>query len=248
MPQFETENIDDQIIQRMGDLSGVISGTQYQAGSPNALPEGVNLSGVGDPRMPVGAAQYLGNDAVSALPGMTPGQPAGVGMDPAEVSRLQQIAYEASLARIDAEEEAFQAQIAYLHPDEQERLTLARELEQTREVNSWLNDKLEGHQQLSANQQLQVNKNQWAFVAASRHGLSLSNPAVRTAIYAARNPQEMMQAAQGLVQLSGRVAQPNGMLAPGGRPGPSSPQGPKPRSGDIAGLIASRGPITVNMG
>jgi hypothetical protein len=249
------ENIDETILQNMGDLSSVIGRSPYVTGSPDQLPEGVNLSGVGDPNMPRDAAQYLGNVADPGMSGMTPQVGPGPGMDPGERQRLEQVAYDASMARIDAEEQAFQVAISGYSDEDKERFTLARELEQTREVNEWLNAKLQGNEQQQQQQASEGNKRKWLMVVATQTGLPLANQAVTTALLKAQNVQEMYTIANGLTQLVGggqaQSAQRNmnsGILAAGGRPMPSSPQGPKRSSGDIAGLIGSRGAVSVNMG
>src|SRR5688572_28616055 len=110
----------------MGDLSAVISGTGYVAGSPDNLPEGTNLSGVGDPNAPADLSQHIGNvvepGQIVVQPGVVPQQQQTIapvqpamqaGLD-AERQRLERIAYENSMRAIEAEERAFQAQIANL--------------------------------------------------------------------------------------------------------------------------------------
>jgi hypothetical protein len=270
------ENVDESILNRMGDLSDMIGQTGYVAGSPEQLPEGTNLSGVGDPNAPSDLGNYVGNVA-------QPGQvihPAGVvpaqQMNPqpvqpavdvaamqAERQRLEQVAYNASMARIQAEEARFQAEIANYSDEEKERATLARELEQTREVNGWLNTQVnQAKGQLTAAQQRQQQvqqesaKKQWAILYAHRYGLPIENQAVRAALHAAEDPQQMDGISQQLVGIMNQrtqVASQNqinsGILAAGsGGTTPPTRQGPKRGSGDISGLIASRSPQTVSWG
>ncbi len=257
MSQFDatTQNVDEAILNNMGSLSQVIGNAKYQSGSPDQLPEGVNLSGVGDPNAPQDIAPYLGNVAESGVSGVTPQQAPGAGPDPAEYQRLQQIAYDASLARIEAEEQAFESSIQHLSEYEQQAYRLQRENEQTREVNEWLNQKLQQQEQSVQNQQQQQNKQKWMMLAATQAGLPLSNPGVVTALSKAQNVNELYSIANGLVQLVGQGQSTaavntlnNGILSPGGRPAPSAPAGPKRGSGDISGLISSRGSVSVNMG
>lgn len=253
------EAISASITSKMGDLSGVIGSTQYQAGSPDHLPEGVNLSGVGDPNAPGDIGQYLGNAAnpvqTQAPQGVTiPGagyqQPAPSQAD-LERQRLEQVAYQASLRAIEAEERAFQAETAGMSEEERRVAQLEREVRQSREVNNWLNTQLDG----TVQQQQQANKNQWAILTAHQHGLPIENPGVRAALAQAQSPQHMHAIAQSLAQIARQNQQMavqsrvnNGIFATGGGIAPTAPQGPKPRSGDLEGLISSRGQIAVNLG
>jgi hypothetical protein len=274
---FPYENVDESILRNMGDgLSDVISGTQYQVGSPDALPEGTNLSGIGDPNAPADIGQYIGNvtqpgqvvanqGVVSQIqPTTQPAQPAvDVAAIQAERQRLEQIAYNASMQRIEAEEAAFQASIANLDEETREMRVLERELEQQREVNNWLNTQVTGlrgqmtqAQQEAYQRQQEASKRQWGILMGHRYNLPYENEAVRTALLGAESPEHMEAIAQNLVQIvnqGARVTSQNrfnsGILAAGsGATAPTAPQGPKPRSGDISGLIASRSPQTVNWG
>jgi hypothetical protein len=270
------ENVDDSILNNMGDLSGMISGQQYQVGSPDQLPEGTNLSGVGDPNVPADIAPLLRDAAqpgqVVVQPGVVPQQPIShqpvPQMQPQAVDdtlrrQLEQQAYNASVRAIEAEEQAFEARIANLSEEEQTLERVKREAAQAKEVNTWLNQKVNGLQrQMTAQEQAayqrqqESSKNQWGFLTAHQHGLPYENPTIRAALMGAENPEHMKQIAAGLVQLMNQSVQQtsqrqltNGTLAAGGGAmGPSTPQGPRQRSGDIAGLIASRNPTAVNWG
>jgi hypothetical protein len=255
----------------MGDLSGVIGQTQYQEGSQDHLPEGVNLSGVGDPNAPADIAKYGGNvqpnQQVVQNPGVTPSfvpqQPVGQQIDPAAIQaerqRLEQVAYNANLARIEAEEAQFQASIANLSDEEKEREALRRELGQTREVNTWLNQRIQGVEKQmgeTTRQHQERAKGYWIMHVAQQSGLPIENPAIRSALSGANDPQEMRAIAENLVGLINRNAVQSsqntvnsGILSAGVRTSnPAPTTSPKQRSGDIEGLIASRGPIAVNFG
>lgn len=270
------ENFDALIEERLpsGDLSGVIGNAQYVQGSPDQLPQGVNLTGVNDPSAPADINQYAGNVAavpggLVQQPGVTPGivqqQPLGVQQpqaaqpDAHRVQELERIAYEANLARINAEEQAFQASIANLDDDTKEKMVLARELEQTREVNTWLNGRLQGVQQQHQETQQQFQqraKNYWVMHVAHQSGLPIEEPAIRNALAGANDPNEMRAIAGRLVELINQSAAQSsqqvvnsGIFATGsGTSQPAAVAQPKKRSGDIAGLIGSRGQIAVQMG
>lgn len=249
----------------MGSLSSVIQRTQYQAGSPALLPEGVNLTGLGDPNTPQDIAQYAGNVANPALSqgsmGMTPQIPVYqqpvAGPDP-ERQRLEEIARSASLRAIEAEEQAFQARIAGMSEEERAFEQLRRENEQTRSVNNWLNNQLENQAQQTQRQamlQQEAAKNQWVILTAHQKGLPLENPGVRAALSQAQNPAHMAAIADNLAMLARQSQQMSsqnlvnsGIFAVGGGINPATPQGPKQRSGDLSGLISSRGQISVNLG
>ena len=270
------DNFDELIESNLpkGDLSGVIGNTQYQGGSPENLNPGVNLTGIGDPNAPADIGQYLGNVAAvptvqQQQPGVTPGivpqQPVGVQQQqavpqtPDRVAELQNIAYQANLKRIEAEENAFQASIQHLDDDAKERAVLARELEQTREVNTWLNQRIQGVQrqvQETEQQYQQRAKNYWVMHVAHQSGLPIEEPAIRNALAGANSPDEMRAIAANLVGLINRNVQESsqqvvnsGIFAAGsGTSTPAATAQPKQRSGDIAGLIGSRGQVAVNIG
>lgn len=273
------EQISQSILNNMGDLSGVISRTQYQQGSPNNLNEGVNLTGVNDPSAPAdiqALAQNVVNPALAgSSTGVTPGQvpafvpqsfsgvpaqPQSQGQQPVvsdqERSRLEQLAYDASMARIEAEEEKFKAEIAGLHPEEKERRILERELGQTKEVNNWLNQRLSGVQRQMTQaemQQQQRAKNYWVFHVAHQRGLPVENEAIRNALAGANDPQHMYRIADqlsGMINTSARATVQNQVnsgifAAGGGTTTPASPAAVKQRSGDISGLISSRGQVAI---
>jgi hypothetical protein len=274
------DNFDELIANALpkGDLSGVIGNTQYQQGSPDQLPQGVNLTGVGDPNAPQDIGQYGGNvqpnQQIGVNPGVTPGQPAFVPQSfvpqqpagqqdtaalQAERQRLEQVAYQANLARIEAEDAKFMAEIAHLSDDDKERAVLQRELGQTREVNTWLNQRVQGmqKQQGETEQRYQQRaKNYWVLHVAAQSGLPIENPAIKNALSGANNPQEMRAIAENLVglinrntaQTSQQVVNSGIFAAGGGTTGPATTAMPKQRSGDIAGLISSRGQVAVNIG
>lgn len=263
------EQISSEITSRMGDLSGKIGSTPYQNGSPEQLPQGVNLTGVNDPSAPRDVQALAGNVVPnSGIPlntGLTTGYPqaaqnAGY-VQPtqnadAERQRLEQVAYDASMKRIDAEERAFQAEIQHLEPEERERAVLERELGQTREVNNWLNQQVSGSRQqmtqLQQRQQQQA-KNYWVIHVAHQAGLPIENPAIKAALHASESPEHMRAIANELVNMVNGAARTtvqnqvnNGMFAVGGgNTAPAAPAGPKQRSGDISGLIASRGQVAI---
>lgn len=254
-----SENIDN-LIPSDGDLSSLIGSTQYQSASPADIPDGVNLQESGEPGGPVGQ-QYANVAGAVETPAMTAAETTG-GVDP-ETHRIRQQAYEASQAafratqqRIEAEERAFEASIAHLPEDEQDRLILQREVEQTRQVNSYLNNQIQTSRQQQEAAQQDWAKRQWGFLYANQAGLPFDNPGVRAAVMAATSRQEMQQIVQNLVAVANGGRQGNimnqingGAFAAGGNRGAtSSAQGPKKYSGDTEGLIASRGYITVNMG
>lgn len=264
------EQISSEITSRMGDLSGKIGSTPYQQGSESQLPQGVNLTGVNDPSAPADVQALAGNVVPnSGIPlnnGVTPVypqaaqnggfvQPQNQNAD-AERQRLEQVAYEASMKRIDAEERAFQAEIAHLSDEDRERAVLERELGQTREVNNWLNQQVSGSRQqmtqLQQRQQQQA-KNYWVIHVANQAGLPIENQAISAALRAAESPEHMRAIADELVNMVNGSARNtvqnqvnNGMFAAGGgNNAPAVPAGPKQRSGDISGLIASRGQVAI---
>jgi hypothetical protein len=270
-------NVDAGILANINDsgLQGLIENTGYQnVSSSQQLPEGVNLSFAGE-QTPVGVIP--GQPGNTGQPGMVQQQPAltqpvtaprivETRPDPrqaAEVQRLQQVAFEAAQARIDAEERAFAAEIRDLPDHEQQLAITERELNQTKQVNQWLNQKRQQErqaqmtqaQQLEAQQQ-DAAKRQWGFIYATQAGLPFNNEAIRSAILAARDQAHMQTIVRDLAGIvsgsRGQQAQQQlqgGVFAAGGNNGAAA-TGPRPvpRSGDLDTLIQSRNYQTVNWG
>jgi len=258
-------NIDD-MVTKMGDgnLSALIQQTPYANGSEAQLNEGAALAMANDPG-PGGIALQAGNvyqpGQVQQAPGVAPSQPVQQAPDQsaamrAEMQRLQQVAFESARAKIEAEERAFQAEIADL-PEHEQRIALAeRQLEQTTQVNQWLNQERLSQRQQAQAQQEDLARRQFGFIVAHEAGLPFNNEAVRTALLSARNGDHMRQIARELVTAmnGGHVQQVRqqanqGVFAAGGNNGASAPaQGPKQYSGDLDGLVAARNYQTVNWG
>lgn len=266
-------DVDAEIVAQMdsSSLRPVLQNTPYQAGSTTQLNEGVNLLGLGqDPSAPPGVQQVhqqyvmqqnpqanpLGQQIISAPSGGMPGQTAGqpqipyAGNQPqftqADIDRYRALALSAAQSRIDAEERAFQAEIATLPDDDKERRVLERELEQAHQVNGWLNQ----NQQSIGQAQQQQAKNMWGFVIATQSGLPYNNPAIKTAMLAANDENEMRNIAQGLVNLiTGSQSQQatqqlqSGVFAAGGATGGGGMNQSLQQyegSGDLSGLLSSR--------
>lgn len=266
-------DVDAEIVAQMdsSSLRPVLQNTPYQAGSTTQLNEGVNLLGLGqDPSAPPGVQQVhqqyvmqqnpqanpLGQQIISAPGGGMPGQAAGqpqipyAGNQPqftqADIDRYRGLALSAAQSRIDADERAFQAEIVSLSDEEKERKVLERELEQAHQVNGWLNQNLQGHSQV----QQQQAKNMWGFVIATQSGLPYNNPAIKTAMLAANDENEMRNIAQGLVNLiTGSQSQQatqqlqSGVFAAGGATGGGGMNQNLQQyegSGDLSGLLSSR--------
>lgn len=258
-------NVDD-MVSKMGDgdLSNLIQQTPYGGGSESQLNEGASLAIANDPG-PGGIAIQGGNvlqpGQVQQAPGVAPSQPVQQGPDPsaamrAEMQRLQQVAFESARAKIDADERAFRAEIADL-PEHEQRIALAeRQLEQTTQVNQWLNQERLTARQQAERQQEDLARRQYGFMVAHEAGLPFTNEAVRTALLAARDKNHMRQIAQELVgAMNGGHAQQvrqqanQGVFAAGGNNGAVAPaQGPKQYSGDLDGLVAARNYQMVNWG
>lgn len=253
-------NVDSGILASMtadDRLQEAIGSRQYVNGSSDQLNPGVNLSGLGDPNVPASVAPYL-NTAAPGQTGVT-NPSATVQVPRSEFENLrnvalnaQQAALDNANARIEAEEAAFQARIAYLPEHEKKVAVLERELGQFSQVNGYLNEQLgtvEQRRQESA-------KAQWAFLMERNTGLPVNDPQVRGLLMSAQNPQDMAAKARGIAQLivnnrqANNVQQlHNGTFAAGGVNGASAAaNGPKRHSGDLDGLINSRGYTAVNWG
>lgn len=255
--QFD-ENVDESVLQNLGDLSGLIRNTGYVQASAEAVNEGVNLTHAGEP----GAQQLVGQPGnvpvmgnVQAQPGVTSGP--GPSVDPNEAQRLREIAFTAARDKIEAQEALFEAEIAQRSEGEKEFLRMERRLDQTERVNNWLNDRLQGTQQMTEVQRQEIFKRQKAFVVSMQYGLPPNNETIRATLLTARNPQEMDARARELVQIIGqgqnnqaRQQLNNGVFAAGGsRAGATGPNLQRfERSGDLTGLIENRGYTTVNWG
>lgn len=253
------DNIDAAVLNNLGDgLAGVIAGTPYQPASAEAVNPGVNLVSAGEPGQSAGVGQpgnVVAPGQVVQAPRVTPSMQPQI--DPAEHERLRQVAFEASAARIEAEEARFEAEIAHLSEDEQRVAILERQLEQTSRVNNWLNNRVQTHEQSTVQQRQEFAKRQRAFLMARQAGLPFEDETVRTTLMTAQNPQHMANLVQGMVRLIGenranqaRSQLNGGMFAAGGSSAGST--GPNlrqmERSGDLTGLIGSRGYTTVNWG
>lgn len=253
-------NVDESILSNMGEgnLSGLLQATPYQQASPDVVNPGVNLDNAGEPGAGQMAGAQPGNVAVPANVVAQPGVTTGPGpqVPQAEIERLKQIAFEASTAKIEAEEAKFEAELAAegYTEGEKEYLRTKRRLEQTEAVNGWLNNKVQAQEMSQKQQANLIAKNQRAYLTAREFGLPLNN-VVRDALMAAQNPQHMRQLAQGIAQLAGgaQAAQAHnqlngGVFAAGGTSaggvGPNLKQ--HERSGDLTALIENRGYTTVN--
>jgi hypothetical protein len=252
-------NVDESILSNMGEgnLSGLLNNTPYQQASQDAVNPGVNLDNAGEPGAGQGGYQP-GNVAapanVVAQPGVTTGP--GPQVPQAEIDKLRQIAFEASTAKIEAEEARFEAELAAegYSDGEKEYLRTKRRLEQTEAVNGWLNNKVQAQEMGQKQQANLIAKNQRAYLTAREFGLPLNN-VVRDALMAANDPQHMRTLAQGIAQLAGgaQAAQARNQLNGGvfaaggtgaGSAGPNMRQ--HERSGDLTPLIENRGYTTVN--
>lgn len=254
------DNIDESVLSNLGsdNLVGLISQTPYQPASPEVLNPGVNLNFTGEPGQVAGAGQpgnVVQPGQVSGVPGVTPSPQPQV--DPGEYERLRKIAFDASSARIEAEERAFEAQIQNLSQGEREMAILERQVEQTTKVNQWLNNRVQTQEMTQHQRNQEMAKRQRAILTAQQLGLPYDNEAVRATLLSARNPEEMLARGQGIANLIGqnqatqaRQQLTGGVFAAGGASAGSS--GPNlrnfERSGDLTGLIENRGYTTVNWG
>lgn len=243
-----------------GDLSKLIGGSQYQTASE--VPEGVNLQFSGEP-VPADVGPLVGNVAppvaqpqmpsVTPQPPVAPQQPT---ITPQQVANLQRAMHDAAAARIEAEEAKFEASISHLSEEEQEAERLDREVQQTRMVNGWLNQKLAQTQQQTQAQVYQANaqkqeaaKRMTGFLAAQQFGLPFNDPIVRQTILSANSPDQMREFAKGLAERVGANAAQNaqrlagsGVFAAGGNVGNTPPAAkPVERSGDLGPLISGTG-------
>ena len=243
-----------------GNLSEVIASTNYQPASEGIVLPAEPGRHIVDGRLTDAAPQVAGQQplGVTTQPQL-PQQPV---VDPTQSPQYQQAQQQleaqmraAALARIEAEEARFEADIAHLSEEEQDRKRLERQVEQTQQVNAWLNQQRQTERMTLEQRQQDIAKRQWGFLYARQAGLPFENPAIRSAILAANDRTEMQQIVQGLVNyvnsLQGQQAQQqltNGVFAAGASNETAPPAGPKQRSGDIEGLIAARGYTLVNMG
>jgi hypothetical protein len=252
------DNIDAPALNNMtGGLDGLISSRGYQPASPADV-QGVNLNGGPEPGQVTSTGQPFASVPTvthPVAPSVTPSQPpAQSEPNPAiaaEMARLRDIAYQAASTKIQAEEATFEASIAHLDEDTQEYYRLRRENEQTREVNAWLNNRLTGIQQTAEQREQDRAKNLWGFIRAREYNLPYENPAVKAALHAAGNKDEMAQIAANLQQVIGsnranqaRHQMTNGTFAAGGNNGRVAPAAPLRndlRSGRLDNLISQRG-------
>lgn len=254
----EYSNVDESILRNLGadSLVGLIADRPYMIASQDAVNPGVNLETAGEPGNVGVPSQpnYAATPGVQQIPpGVTPSMAPAV--DPGEVERLRQIAFDSATARISAEEQAFEASIANLDEGEQEFARLERRLDQTERVNEWLNNRVQTVEQTTEAQKRDLAKRQRAFLIANQAGLPFNNETVRATLLSAQNPQHMQQLANGLAEFIGqqranqaRQQVNGGVFAAGGSSagtaGPNLKQ--FERSGDLTGLIDSRGYTTVN--
>lgn len=260
-------NVDDQIFQKMGDgnLPNLIAQTPYGAGSESQLNEGASLAIATDPG-PNGIAQgqnVLQPGQVQQAPSFAASQPVQQGPDTAaqqaaaaEIRRLQDIAFRTAQDKLQAEDRAFLAEIADL-PEVEQRLAKAERLvDQTTQVNQWLNQERMTARQRQESAQADLARRQFGFIVAHEAGLPFQNEAVRTALLGARDKAHMKQIAQELVAAmnGGQAAQVKqqhnaGVFAAGGQVSQTPPaKAPAQRSGDLDGLVASRNYQIVNWG
>lgn len=245
-------NVDEGLLNNMGSLQGLISQTPVQAASPEGLNPNIQLDFV-----PPGHAGQVAGQPVDVSSGgvagvVSPQQPTSPGMDPAEVQRLRDIAYNATQEKIETEEKFFELQLeaSNLTEVEKELLRKDRELQQTQQVNGWLNNQ----QQAIHNQREQAAKTGVGFLVAQQVGLPYNNPAIKQAIMNGRSPEEMRQIAVGLAESINNAqrqqiaGQANSGIFAGGTPGNVGGPAPKPFSGDLGGLVRSRPVTTVQWG
>lgn len=249
---MDSTNVDSSILANMGDgLQGLIQNTPAATATAADIIPGTNLSG--DPALAPGGVGQAGNIAPNGGGGLvTPQVPSAPVITPEQVAHLQQTAYNATQQRIELEEALFETQLAAsdLTEVEKQLVRTQRELEQTQQVNGWLNNQQE--RQLSA--QEQQAKSLYGLTLASQVGLPYDNPGVKQALLAARNSQEMQQIAVNLAQaINGNQRQQvqaqaqMGIFSAGGNNGAAGPASqPKPYSGDLAGFINSRPAVAVN--
>jgi hypothetical protein len=248
---MENDNVDSAILSNMGNgLSTLIEQTPATAVTSEGLNPGIQLDFVG-PELAGQVVPQGGNVAATPAVGLVTPQGGGQGMDPAEVQRLRDIAYQATQERIELDEQLFEAQLEAQGYTELEKQLLRtdRELKQTQQVNNWLNNQVQ-----TVEQQREMNaKNQFGFLTAQQAGLPYDNPAVKAALMNAKNPQEMRQIATGLVnafnqnQAQHVRGQANTGIFQTGSQANGTAVGPKPRSGDLAGYIAARPAQATNL-
>jgi hypothetical protein len=250
---MDNTNVDSAILANMGDgLQSLIQNTPAASATAADIIPGTNLND--GPALAPGGVGQAGNIAPTGGGGLVTPQTPGPAMTPEQVAHLQQVAYNATQERIDLEEQLFESQLAAsdLTEVEKQLVRTQRELDQTQQVNGWLNRQ---QQQVMTSQEMQA-KSLYGLTLAHQTGLPFDNPGVKQALMAANSSQEMRQIAASLAQainvnqrqqVAGQVQA--GIFQAGGNTGgvPQATQ-PKQHSGDLGGLIRSRPTTVVNWG
>lgn len=266
---MDNYNVDSVILDKMGDgLQNLISNAVYQPASSEQV-QGVNLNFQGEPGAIQGGqvANASGQQVIQPQPSVTPSYPANQ-PDPVAIQQqaaqaiqhFQELAFQATAERIQAEEERFEAQIAGLDDDAKEVERVKRERDQLRQLNDYQTRRgQQQEQRFTAAQQQdwqrrqELAKSQTGVMVATQNGLPYDQEWVRTALMAAQDRDHMSRIAQGISQALQNNHAANvqnqinrGVFSAGGNTG-SPALGPQPREGhdSIGDLISSRGYVTV---
>lgn len=262
-------NVDSVILDKMGDgLQNLIQGTGYQPASSEAV-QGVNLNFQGEPGAIPGqqVANAVSQQVIQPQPSVTPSYPANQ-PDPVAIQQqaqqaiqhFQDLAFQATAERIQAEEEAFEARISGLDDDAKEVERVKRERDQLRQLNEYQTrqgqqqqQRFQSVQQQDFQRRQQVAKSQTGVLVATKNGLPYDQEWVQQALMAAQDRNQMERIAQGIAQSLHANHAANvqnqinrGVFSAGGNTG-SPALGPQPREGrdSISDLIGSRGYVTV---
>ena len=200
-------------------------------------------------------------------PNGLPAQPASVPQQPAQpqvsveqyhaamayAARMQAAAQEAAREKLEAEDRLFLQSIADLSEMEQNAAILYRHNQQLQAANQGLSETLQQQQQREEEEEQAEAKHGVAMVLAFRNGLPWENPGVQAALLAAPDRATMDQIVTGLKAALPQPAAQYGQQNPAqiaaqqivgaparGSNGAAPASGPKPGSGDIAGLLKSR--------